>query len=95
MAPKLIVDNAPSSDEDDDSDFPYSEFLPIAQRILEIRRRFPEIDLLHKRAFAERDMALTMALFEFEDMYWHCKDYEANEQRKKLKVMRRKTKGRP
>jgi hypothetical protein len=88
-APKLVVDNAPH-DPTDESDFPYEEFLPIANRVIEFHRRFPELDSLCQRSLVDRDMALSLALLSFQETYWDYKDFEAEQRRKKLKLARQR-----
>jgi hypothetical protein len=80
--PKLVVDNK-LLDEDED-------FETIAEQILDLHKRYPEIDALLKRARDNNDMAMFMAATTMIGDYGYWRDVVAEVKRRKLRVVRRR-----
>jgi hypothetical protein len=87
--PKLVVDNKLPAEPDPEV-FTYEEFQVIANKIINIRKRYPEIDALTDRAHKNKDMAMQMALYSLEFQYDQWRDIIAEDKRNKLKVVKRK-----
>jgi hypothetical protein len=57
--PKLVVDNKLPDESTDE--FTYEEFKVLAEQLLDLHARYPEIDALMKRARENKDYAMVMA----------------------------------
>ena len=57
-SPKLVVDNKLPAEPSEE--FTYEEFKVIAEQLLEVHTRYPEIDALTKRARDNKDYAMVM-----------------------------------
>ena len=86
--PKLIVDNklpAESSEK-----FTYEEFKVIAEQLLDLHARYPEIDTMTRRARDSKDDAMGMALLELSLRYDMWREVIAEEKRSKLRMVKKK-----
>jgi hypothetical protein len=86
--PKLVVDN--KLPDDSSEEFTYEEFKVIAEQLLDLHNRYPEIDALAKRARENKDEAMMMAVFELTWRYDDWRDYLAEKERQKLRVVKKK-----
>jgi hypothetical protein len=86
--PKLVVDN--KLPDEPSEEFTYEEFKVIAEQLLDLHARYPEIDALTKRARENKDEAMMMAVFELTWRYDDWRDYLAEKERRKLRVVKRK-----
>lgn len=80
--PKLAVDN--SFVEGDE--LSYEEFKFYAEKILDLRQRYPELVALSKRARDNDDIAMTLTLAALDAAYEYWRDIIAAKQRAKLKA---------
>jgi hypothetical protein len=87
--PKLVVDNKLPDDASSD-EFTYEEFKVIAEQLLDLHARYPEIDALAKRARDNNDMAMIMTLLELNIRYEFWRDVHAEGKREKLRVVKKK-----
>jgi hypothetical protein len=87
--PKLVVDNK-LPEESDPEVFTYEEFKVIAENLLDMHARYPEIDVLTKRARDNKDEAMGMALFELSLRCDLWREVFAEKKRSKLRVVKRK-----
>jgi hypothetical protein len=86
--PKLVVDN--KLPDGGSEEFTYEEFKVIAEQLLEVHTRYPEIDALMKRARENKDYAMVMACWGITGEYDFYRDLLAARERKKLRVVKRK-----
>ena len=86
--PKLIVDNKLPAEPSEK--FTYQEFKVIAEQLIDLHARYPEIDALKRRARDNKDEAMGMALFELSFRYDLWRDVYAEEKRSKLRVVKKK-----
>ena len=86
--PKLVVDNKLPDEETDK--FTYEEFKVIAEQLLDLHARYPEIDAMTRRARDNNDEPMGMVLFELWLRYDFWRDVFAEEKRRKLRVVKRK-----
>jgi hypothetical protein len=86
--PKLVVDNKLPAEPT--KGFTYPEFKVIAEQLLDMHCRYPEIDTMAARARDSNDQAMSMVLFELLFRYDFWRDVLAEEERKKLRVVKRK-----
>jgi hypothetical protein len=86
--PKLIVDNKLPAEPSEK--FTYEEFKVIAEQLLDLHARYPEIDALVKRARDNKDDAMLMAAWEITSLYELWRDVLAEKKRKKLRVVKEK-----
>jgi hypothetical protein len=85
---KLVVDNKLPAEPSEK--FTYEEFKVIAEQLLDLHKRYPEIDALKRRARDNKDEAMEMALFELSFRYDLWRDVYAEEERSKLRVVKKK-----
>jgi hypothetical protein len=83
--PKLVVNNKIPMELSED--FAYEEIMAIADKI-DIYKRYPEINALHKRAHDCKDMAMQMALVSLEIHYAYWRDIIAEDKRNELAVVK-------
>jgi hypothetical protein len=83
--PKLVVDN--KLPDESTEEFSYEEFRVIADNLLEVHARYPEIDALTKRARANNDYAMVMASWGITGLYDLYRDIAAAREREKLHVV--------
>jgi hypothetical protein len=86
--PKLVVDN--KLPDEPSGEFTYEEFKVIAEQLLDLHTRYPEIDMLTKRARDNKDEAMTMAVFELTWRYDDWRNYLAEKKRRKLRVVKKR-----
>jgi hypothetical protein len=86
--PKLVVDN--KLPDEPSEQFTYEEFKVLAEQIIDLHKRYPEIDTLTKRARDNKDEPMGMALFELSFRYDLWRDVFAEEKRRKLRVVKKK-----
>jgi hypothetical protein len=86
--PKLVVDN--KLPDEPSGKLTYEEFRVLAEQLLDLHKRYPEIDALTKRARDNKDEPMGMALFELSFRYDLWRDVMAEEKRSKLRVVKRK-----
>jgi hypothetical protein len=86
--PKLIVDN--KLPDESSERFTYREFKVIAERLLDVHDRYPEIDALVKRARDNKDGAMVMAALEITSMYSLWRDVFAEREREKLRMVKKR-----
>jgi hypothetical protein len=87
--PKLVVDNK-LPDTDLEEQFSYEEFKLIAEQMLDIHGRYPEIDALIDRARKNKDFAMLMTGIEIGCRYGEWRDHLAEQEREKLRVVKKK-----
>jgi hypothetical protein len=85
--PKLVVDN--KLPDESSEKFTYEEFKVIAEQLLDMHARYPEIDALMKRARDNKDMAMTMTVLELSVRYEFWRDVHADGERQKLRAVKR------
>jgi hypothetical protein len=68
--PKLVVDNELPDDDEDG-------WKVICEQIIDVHKRYPEIDALSRRARDNHDEAMLMAAFELTVRYEDWRDYLA------------------
>jgi hypothetical protein len=90
--PKLVVNN--KLPDDSTEEFTYEEFKVIAEHLLEVHTRYPEIDALTKRARDNKDDAMVMASWGITGLYDLYRDLSAERKRAKLRVVRHEKKPR-
>jgi hypothetical protein len=73
--PKLVVDNKLPTEPTEE--FTYEEFKVYAEQIIDVHKRYPEIDALSRRARDNHDEAMLMAAFELTVRYEDWRDYLA------------------
>jgi hypothetical protein len=86
--PKLVVDN--KLPDDSSEEFTYEEFKVIAEQLLDMHERYPEIDALMKRARENKDDAMVMACWGITCEYDFYRDLLAAREREKLRVVKKK-----
>jgi hypothetical protein len=86
--PKLVVDN--KLPDEGSEKFTYEEFKVIAEYLLEVHARYPEIDVLTKRARDNKDDAMVMACWGITGLYDFYRDLIAKRERAKLHVVKKK-----
>jgi hypothetical protein len=86
--PKLVVDN--KLPDEPTEEFTYEEFKVIAEQLLDLHARYPEIDVLTRRARENKDEAMGMTLLELSLRYDMWREVIAEEERSKLRVVKKK-----
>jgi hypothetical protein len=86
--PKLVVDNKLPAEPSEE--FTYEEFKVIAEQLLEVHARYPEIDALTKRARDNKDYAMVLAGWGITGQYEFYRDLLAEKERAKLRVVKKK-----
>lgn len=84
--PKLVVNNKRSRS----GRLSYREFKPIAEQLLDVHRRYPEITALKLHARANGDTAMLYASSLLFLNYCDGRDFMADHERQKLKVVKKK-----
>jgi hypothetical protein len=86
--PKLVVDNKLPDEET--SKLTYEEFRVIAEQLIDFHKRYPEVEVLSKRARDNKDEAMGMAVFELSLRYDLWREVFAEKKRSKLRVVKKK-----
>jgi hypothetical protein len=82
--PKLVVDN--KLPDEPTEEFTYEEFKVIADQLIELHKRYPELDALSKRARELGDDAMGMVCLDLFVRYGMFRDWIAEKKRRKLKL---------
>jgi hypothetical protein len=86
--PKLVVDN--KLPDEPTEEFTYEEFKVIAERLIDLHKRYPEIDALTRRARDNKDEAMAIATMKLIVDYDDLCDFVAERKRRKLRVVKKK-----
>jgi hypothetical protein len=86
--PKLVVDN--KLPDEPTEEFTYEEFKVIAEQLLDLHARYPEIDALRDRARDNKDEAMSLAVLKLVADYSDLREFLAEREREKLRVVKKK-----
>jgi hypothetical protein len=86
--PKLVVDNKLPVEPSEE--FTYEEFKVIAEQLIDVHKRYPEIDARTNRARKNNDKAMLIATLQLVADYDYWRNAVAEHERGKLRVVKRK-----
>jgi hypothetical protein len=86
--PRLVVDN--KLPDEPSEEFTHEEFKVYAEQIIDLHKRYPELDEIVRRAHKTKDTAMSMALLDLNMQYAFWRDIVAEDNRNELQVVKRK-----